>query len=136
MGLTISSPNKSIDMSASGFMRLRTTIAYLHSVELGKHYDLLRKCNTPEEYDKYDSETVRLANNAGSKFYWLFDFLYESDIEGKLTYGKCHKLLDLIGDYDDDICYGYAGLPDCAKFKDFKDILSDCVQNKRQMTWY
>lgn len=136
MGLTIYSKNKSIDMSASGFMRLRTTIAYLRGVELGKHYDKAKICHTDEDYDKYDKETEELFNQYYSKDAWLFEFLYASDIEGKLTYGKCRKLLDIIGDYDDNICYGYAGLPDCAKFKDFKDILVDCVANKRQMIWY
>lgn len=136
MGITISSKNKSIDMSSAGFIRLRKTIAYLYSDEVGKHYEDLMSCNTTEDYNNYDLETVRLANNAGSKFYWLFDFLYDSDIEGKLTYGKCRKLLNLIGDYDDNISYGYVARPDCAKFKDFKNILEDCVLNKCQMEWY
>ena len=136
MGLTISSPNKSIDMSASGFMRLRSTISFLFSPELGKHYDNLRHLVTDGDYYKYDRKTEELANKSGSKWYWLFDFLYESDIKGKLTYSKCQKLLDLIGDYDDNISYGYVACPDCAKFKDFKNILEDCVLNKYQMEWY
>ena len=134
MGLTIHSPNNSIDMSASGFMKLRRTIAFLFNTEVGKHYDKLRYLITDGDCDKYDRETEKLVQKYGND--WLFEFLYASDIEDKLTYGKCRKLLELIGDYDDDICYGYAGLPDCAKMRDFKEILSDCVTNKRQMIWY
>ena len=41
----------------------------------------------------------------------------------------------VIGDYDDSIIYGYAGRNNPAKFKDFKEILQDCVDNKCFMVW-
>ena len=41
MGLTIENKHSSIDLSYTGFARLRTKIAYLHSKELGKFYDEL-----------------------------------------------------------------------------------------------
>lgn len=50
-------------------------------------------------------------------------------------YGACKEILKVIGDYDDNICYGYAGRSDCAMFRDFKAILQDCVDNKCDMVW-
>jgi hypothetical protein len=47
----------------------------------------------------------------------------------------CEKIYEVIKDYDDNVLYGYAGRPDCAKFKDFKKIVKDCVDNKCSMTW-
>lgn len=44
-------------------------------------------------------------------------------------------ILNSIGDYDDSIIYGYAGRKNPAKFKDFKEILQDCVDNKCFMIW-
>lgn len=41
MGLIIENKHSSIDLSYTGFARLRTKIAYLHSKELGKFYDEL-----------------------------------------------------------------------------------------------
>lgn len=41
MGVTIKSPNSSIDVSYGGFYRLRSTIASMISAEFGKDYDAL-----------------------------------------------------------------------------------------------
>lgn len=41
MGVIITNENHSIVMSYSGFVRLRTKIAYLHSKELGEFYEEL-----------------------------------------------------------------------------------------------
>ena len=52
-----------------------------------------------------------------------------------IRYGACKNILKVIGDYDDNILYGYCGRPDCAKFADFKSILQDCVDTKSDMIW-
>ena len=44
-------------------------------------------------------------------------------------------MLKVIGNYDDNICYGYAGREDCAMFRDFKKILEDCAEHKCSMVW-
>lgn len=62
-------------------------------------------------------------------------FLYSADVEAKLPYGVAKKLLEVIGDYDDNIIYGYWGRPDRAMFKDFKAILQDCVDTKSALIW-
>ncbi len=43
---------------------------------------------------------------------------------------------EVIKDYDDSICYGYCGREDCAMFRDFKDVVRDCIENNCEMTWY
>ena len=50
----------------------------------------------------------------------IVDFCLQSDCEGSIRYGACKELLKVIGNYDDNICYGYAGREDCAMFRDFK----------------
>lgn len=55
--------------------------------------------------------------------------------EQERYYGACKELLKIIGDYDDNVLYGYIGRPDCAKFRDFKAILQDCADNKCDMIW-
>lgn len=138
MGLTISSPNKSIDVSAAGFMRLRRRVAYCYDEELGRHYENLMSCETEEDYNNYSKKTNELFSNFlcnHANPTWLFSFLYASDLEGKLSYGNCTKLLKIIVDCDDNIILGYAGSPGCATMKDFKQILVDCSLNKRQMKW-
>lgn len=91
-----------------------------------------------EEKDKYfrdyDALTEQMIkeNKVNIK---VADFLYQSDCEGKIRYGACKELLKVIGDYDDDVLYGYCGRPDCAKFCDFVSILKDCVENKFDMIW-
>lgn len=47
---------------------------------------------------------------------------------------SCRKLLKIIGDYDDELAYGYAARPNSG-FKDFKRILEDCVKRKCSMRW-
>lgn len=44
-------------------------------------------------------------------------------------------VIKVIGDYDDAIHYGYAGRKDCAMFRDFKAILTDCAVHKCDMVW-
>lgn len=65
----------------------------------------------------------------------IVDFCLQSDCEGSIRYGACKELLKVIGNYDDNICYGYAGREDCAMFRDFKKILEDCAEHKCNMVW-
>lgn len=85
-------------------------------------------------FKSYDDETERLVENKVLPIK-IADFLYQSDCDGKIRYGACKEILKAIGDYDDSIIYGYAGRKNPAKFKDFKEILQDCVDNKCFMIW-
>lgn len=64
------------------------------------------------------------------------DFLYSSDCEAKMSVAACKDIYEVIKDYDDSICYGYCGREDCAMFRDFKDVVRDCIENNCEMTWY
>ena len=143
MGLTIKckKTGRGIDLGCGGFMRLRRKVAELTGEPFYSHYKKLLDAPVllrPEEENKFftewDTEMVRLLteNDLPLK---VVNFLIESDCGGKSRYGACKEILKVIGDYDDNICYGYAGRKDCAMFRDFKAILQDCVENKCDMVW-
>lgn len=130
MGLTPhakKSPEKSIDLGAGGFLRLRQKVSQLAGEPWANHYATLlhrppSKSDKESFYAEFDAKLAQLI--AGRKVpVKLVDFCLQSDIEGSIHYGACKQLLKIIGDYDDDILYGYAGRPDCARFRDFKAIL-------------
>ena len=140
MGVTLNSKNYECDFGYNGFNRLRTTIAELVGSDLGEHYKKLDEPMLMDDeeramfYHKYDLETQKLTKKY-PKASAVFSFLYQSDCEGKLACKDCKQLYDLIKDYDNDSLYGYCGRPDCAKFRDFKQIVKDCVETKTSMEW-
>lgn len=145
MGITISSPSKSIDMGAGGFKMLRTTISEL--VPCKEFVDIyaelmnaqymeweIRGFNSSKEYyDDYDRRAIEICerNKLDEE---IINFLYRSDCDCTSVSPKtCRHLWKLIKDYDDDIIYGYAGRPDRAMFKDFKSIVQECAKKRRVM---
>lgn len=143
MGLTIScsKTGRSIDMGSGGFLRLRNKVADL--VGIGDHYRQIEnilfgffpnakeKEKAFEEHDRLTDQMIKdgVLNEKVARF------LYSSDVEAKLSYGVAKKLLEVIGDYDDNVIYGYCGRPDRAMFKDFKAILQDCAETKSALIW-
>lgn len=142
MGVTIKckKTGREMDVGYFGFFKLRAKIAELVDSEVGEHYnklDGILGIPYPERENVlklYDDETERLVENKVLPIK-IADFLYQSDCDGKIRYGACKEILKVIGDYDDSIIYGYAGRKNPAKFKDFKEILQDCVDNKCFMIW-
>ncbi len=143
MGVTIKckKTGRGIDLGYSGFARLRNKVAELMGEPFYSHYMKLDKAPVsmrPDEekkfYTEWDTDAIRLIteNDLPVK---VVNFLLESDCDGKIRYGACKDILKVIGDYDDNICYGYVGRIDCAMFRDFKAILRDCVDNKCDMVW-
>lgn len=138
MGLTIyTNKGHSIDMGYFGFNNLRQKIAELAGIK--EHYHRLIKIEIrayldPKAYYEYDKETEKLIRE-GKLNEKVADFLYASDTSASLSYGVAKELLNVIGDYDDNIIYGYAGRPDRAMFKDFKRILEECVKNRTKLRW-
>ena len=98
--------------------------------------DIFDMPSPEKEYalESYNDETERLVESKELPIK-IADFLYQSDCDGKIRYGTCKEILKVIGNYDDSIIYGYAGREKPAKFKDFKEILQDCVDNKCFMIW-
>ena len=145
MGVTIrcKKTGKSIDLGYSGFDRLRIKVARLYSDAFGEHYAKISEPSImfmtgksrQEYFDIYNKKTQAMIDSKLLDIK-IADFCYQADCEGNILYGACKNILKAIGDYDDDIPYGYCGRPDCAKFKDFKAILEDCVMTKSKMEWY
>ena len=141
MGLTMKSKNYSIDMGYGGFGRLRLKIAELTGKEIEEHYKELDKgmflfgAEKEVFFEKYNKRISELEEEFKIPS-GILDFLYASDCEGKITVAKCKQIYKVIKDYDDDILYGYCGRSDCAKFKDFKQIVKDCIDNKCSMEWF
>ena len=142
MGLTIESPHISIDMGSGGFLRLRRTIASLCPKEINKHYqylldNIIHLSHCKEDADAYDAQTEIIYQKYKKQYGKVIDFLYAPDTGAKLTYGAAKQLLKVIGDYDDDAIYGYAGWgPNAAKFSDFKALLQDCADCKKPLKWW
>lgn len=135
-----------LDMSYSGFCRLRKTIANLIGENFGKKYEeyvrysaSLFPFSSEEETDKFFLQLEKEINEiidskkASKK---VMDFLFSSDCEGKISYGSCKDLLKVIGTYDNDIVYGYAAWSSPSMFKDFKQLLAECIENKCNLIWY
>lgn len=142
MGITIScrKTGRSIDMGSGGFLRLRNKVADLAGI--GDHYRQIEEImfgyftsNEKEKaFDEHDRRTNQMIKDKvlNEK---VARFLWESDVEAKLPYGVAKEVLKVIGDYDDNIIYGYAARPDAARFRDFKAILQDCVETKSMLAW-
>ena len=142
MGITIYSKNMSNDLGAFGFQRLRQSVSNLVPCEeIRNHYNLLWDNISDIVHDKekakeYDERLDELFERHGKKYRKVMDFLWASDVEATFGYGTAKKLLEIIGDYDDDVIYGYAGWGPCAmRFKDFKAILKDAVESKKKWGW-
>lgn len=142
MGITLESKNKSIDLGYVGFMNLRAKVAELAAEDIGEHY---RKLTTApmfgEEkrkkfFEDYNKKTNELDEKYNGEMNCILHFLYASDCEAEMELDVCEKLYEVIKDYDDDIAYGYYGRSDCAMFKDFKEIVKDCIDNQCSMKWW
>lgn len=139
MGVSVYSKNRSIDMGYVGFQRLRKTISELCPKPIAEHYafllDGLIYSSTHKE--AYDAKTEYLYEKyRNTPYRKVIDFLYAPDTDADFGYGTAKALLKIIGDYDDDIVYGYAGWGDAAaRFKDFRDILEEASINKRKWGW-
>lgn len=136
MGITIrcKKSGRSYDLGCGGFYNLRSKVAELCSPEFGKHYKTLIHLNSKEEFDEFDEKTAELLRNkvVSEK---VVDFCYQSDCGGSIRYGACKEIYNHIKDYDDNICYGYAGRPDCFKFRDFVSLLKECSEIKSSLVW-
>lgn len=142
MGVTIGSKNYSCDLGYGGFGNFREKVAELASAEFGKHYSSLSEPGvmflTGGERKKYFSvynvKTQSLVDN-GFVTDEIANFCYQSDCDGKIDKEQASQIYEKIKDYDDDICYGYAGRNDCAMFKDLKQIFKDCTDNGGCVEW-
>lgn len=142
MGVTIESKNYSLDFGYGGFFNIRKKVAELTSPDVGEHYKKLENSvflfgkRMDSFFEEYNKKITEISEKHNGKFDEILHFLYSSDCGAKMPYQVCEKIYAVIKDYDDNICYGYSGRPDCAMFKDFKNLVKDCVDNKCDMGWF
>lgn len=142
MGVNISSKHCDIAMGYFGFRRPRRTVANLCLKEIADHYNYLLDnlhyiAAHKEVSDRYDEGIDRLYETFGKRYGKVLNFLYAPDTDATMTYGTAKQLLSVIGDYDDDIIYGYAGWgKDAARFRDFKILLQDAADTKTKWCWH
>ena len=140
MGVTMESKNLSADMGCGGFNKFRNKVAQLSHVEFGKHYSKLEDAmflsgiERDQYFKKYDEKTKELIKE-NIVTVEIANFCYQSDCEGSINKDQAIQIYEKIKDYDDNICYGYAGRFDCAMFSDLKDIFKDCVENGGTIEW-
>ena len=125
-----------LSLGTGGFERFRCRVAEQVSPELGEHYKRLRTTFnwTDKDMDDYDQKTLELLKQTGASIK-VFDFLYQSDISGRIRYGACKEILKVLKDYDDPYIYGYVGLPGSPRFCDIRNLLQECVDNKCNLVW-
>lgn len=141
MGLTIENKHSSIDLSYTGFARLRTKIAYLHSKELGKFYDELVNAipmfgKEREIFLKDYEKRLSTIDEELNVSHYLLDFLYADDYEATMSVKHCRRIWNIIKNCDEDFSIGYVGKKDCAMFFDFKRIVKECRDKNIQMYWF
>lgn len=141
MGVTIDSENGSIDLGYGGFNNLRTKVAELTAPDIYEHYKRLEKGMFPvgtikEKFFKdYNAEIQKLSEKYNEEKDNILDFLYASDCDGEMDVEHCKSIYEVIKDYDDNICYGYCGRSDCAMFRNFKELVKDCIDTNTPMNW-
>ena len=142
MGVTMESEHYNIDLPYGGFKRLRTKVAELTAPDILSHYQKLDYAfylygrKREEFFADYNKKIEELDEKYHGEKSDILDFLYLPDCGGKLDADHCQSIWEVIQDYDDDICYGYPGLPDCAKFKDFKNIIREGMESGTGVEWF
>ncbi len=144
MGVTVEckKTRKSCDLGYGGFGLFREKVASLINEEFGTHYAKLStpkmmnvfSSNRAELFDEFNREADRLIKKHKISLR-VVDFLWQPDCEGKSPPSACKTIYSAIKDYDDNICYGYAGQPDCTMFKDLKAVIKDCCDTNSYLIW-
>lgn len=146
MGVTIKceKTGANCDLGYGGFKNFRERVAYLLNDEFGKHYEKLfqifigigfgdeRHKRLAEEFDRETERLIKkhkISKRAAG-------FLFQADCGGKIPPSACKVIYGAIQDYDDNICYGYAGRKDCAMFSDLKALFKDCCDTNSYLIWH
>lgn len=87
-----------------------------------------------EYYDTYDKITEKMIVDKRLNIK-VADFCFQPDCGGRIRYGACKVIYDIVKDYDDNAIYGYAGRNDKATFRDLKELFLECYENKCDLVW-
>ena len=139
MGVTIESKNRSIDLGYGGFRNLRMKVAELTAPDIYEHYEYLEQSvnlDSRERKKFFDVYNQKIEEKYGGKYAYILDFLYASDCNASMDLEHCKSIYDIIKEYDDKVCYGYIGGPDCAMFSDFKEVIKDAIESGEWIEWF
>ena len=142
MGVTIVGAKKSLDLTFSGFSKLRQVVADLSNPKIGKHYSLifegfmLSTAARTEYFERYDAKTEELSEKFNGEMDNILDFLYAPDCEGEISVDTCKEIYELVKDHECETLFGYAGRIDNVRFDDFKSLLAECIDANEPVEWY
>ena len=125
-------------MGYGGFNRWRSKIAELYGGPWWEHYKTINDApwlgKAREDFFKtFDQKTERLVQERKVDIK-IVDFCLQTDCGGSINYGACKNILKAIGDYTDNLAYGYAAYAD-HDWDKLKAILQDCVETKSKLVW-
>lgn len=139
MGVSISSKNKSLDLTYSGFFRLRSEIANAVDKDLGKLYSTITQGynlsleERDEFFSKFDQDLNDIEQRKGIDSD-IIDFLMMSDTSGEIAASVVEKILYLLSLITEERNYGYGIRP--VTNKDILSLFKDASENKTAIEWY
>lgn len=142
MGVNITANNSSINfkMSYGQFHSLRRNIAEAIDPEFAKLYheatafiyleDGIKAERAMNKYITDNAEYLKYTEE-------VFDFLFQSDVDGEVDYRTCKKILDIIEhvDFKDNNFQYVAYRTSENDYEKFKKFLKECVRYHRKMRW-
>lgn len=125
-------------MEYTGFTDLIKKIAYIAAEDIGDSYTAF--CETPGfcASNPYLVEHLEKVSALDKKYNGemshILRFIYLSEKRTEIELDVCEALYQLIKDYDDgDVVYGYFNSADSPTFKQFQELVKDCIDNKCSM---
>ena len=122
-----------------GFIRLREKIASIYDEEFGKHYRKLKRIYYDIEgqtvaYLKWFKTAERIIKRNKLENKDILDFLFKPNKKGKLKVNQIKNLYELIKDINSEVIFRfyYSSEND---FKDFKELLKECIERRDYLRW-
>lgn len=145
MGVTLrcEKTEKEVDMGYGSFARLRAKVAELHDAAFGALYKgtqdpklhLLPSMEYRKYFDDYSQKVDKMIE-AGKIHPTVDLFCHQADCDGAIPADACKVIFEIVQDYDDDYVYGYAARKNPATFHDFKELLTECIENDCALVWH
>lgn len=131
----IEEPDIYFDTSPLFFAKLREKISELYGEPWASHYASLRRApagiGIKEFYTAFCEKTQKMIEDQEVPDY-LVQFCLLPDTDGTISYQDCEKLLELIGDYEDNFIYDIFNEYTIA---DFKELLRECIDKQCELGW-
>ena len=137
MGISIGTNRKELSMGYGSFMVFRVEIAKAFSKKFGEKYEaylrdtLMNMCH-PQALDLIDKRfneylsTVKIPDD-------VLDFLFQSDVKGKITYTTARKIRDLCNKSTYKNKFGYYS--DTRTMQEIAEIFDDAVKHRCNVKW-